>query len=309
MKKDILAKQQRAALHLAAGEKFFEGYRYREAIAEWKRAAALARDTSETAALITKAESILSWIDKLRERAADFRHKGERLRAAMMCAEILKLDPALSDIQLESAALDKELTEINAHIEAGEALFQRHEYGGAIAEWKEVLTLDKHNAEAVFLIEKAKDILARAEGLLEKAREYRRQGRLDPAARTYEELLRLFPNLSHAGKELAEVNAEIRRANASRPGPERKIGPAPEEKEIYKTDATSSAKELNSGGTPPAWKAYCLIALLFMTLASLFKVLPLAFLSPSPSPLFAISATMSLVLFSLLLFSLSVFSV
>ncbi len=308
MKKKDLAKQQRVSELLAAGEKFFSGGRYAEAIGEGRKAAALDSNAPGAAGLIARAENIIACIANLRERAAEFRHKGERLRAAMLYTELLKLDPGLSDVSLELEKLNGELNAISTLIEAGEKIFSLREYGAAVAKWKEVFKLDKHNQEADFLINKAKEVFARKDGLLAKARDYRRQGELDPAARTYEELLRIFPNLADARNELAEVNAGIRRANALRVIRHQSGKPASGGNE----KPGAGALRPSAGRTPPAatagkprvWKNYLFAVLVLAIFALLFKLLPLLFLSASSSPLFVTSAVLIVVLLSLLVFFL-----
>jgi len=296
MKRNI-TKKQRIAGFLSAGEKLLNGYRYKEAIAEWRKAAALEKDHPGTAELIAKAENIIGWIGKLREQAANFRNKGERLRAAMMYAEILKLDPTLSDIALEAGKLKEELNGINAHIEAGEKLFSKHEYGGAIAEWKEALRTDKENSEALFLIKKANDVIARAEELEGKARGYRRAGQLDPAARTYEELLRLFPNLAGARKELDEVNAEIRRANSLKPRHHEERGKAQDQSESPAAGTKTSGLKPDQDRTG---QSYIFPAMLLLILTPLFPLLSLMLTAKSSSPLFGVYAAMTFGLLPLL---------
>ncbi|MEI7529212.1 MAG: hypothetical protein WCK76_09740 [Elusimicrobiota bacterium] len=308
MKKKDLANQLRVSELLAAGEKFFSGGRYAEAVAEGKQAAALDKDAPGASGLITRAENIIACIANLRERAAEFRHKGERLRAAMLYTELLKLDPGLSDVSLELEKLNGELNAISTLIEAGEKLFSLREYGAAVAKWKEVFKLDKNNQEADFLINKAKEVFARKDGLLARARDHRRQGEPDPAARTYEELLRIFPNLADARKELEEVNAEIRRANALRVIKHRSEKTASGGYEKPEAGALrSSAGRTPAAATavkPRAWKNYLFAALVFAIFALLFKLLPLLFLSASSSPLFVTSAVLVAVLLSLLIFFL-----
>ncbi|MCX5792138.1 MAG: tetratricopeptide repeat protein [Elusimicrobia bacterium] len=308
MKKKDLANQLRVSELLAAGEKFFSGGRYAEAIGECRKAAALDKNAPGAADLIVRAENIIACIANLRERAAEFRHKGERLRAAMLYTELLKLDPGLSDVSLELEKLNGELNAICTLIEAGEKLFSLQEYGAAVAKWKEVFKLDKNNQEADFLINKAKEVFARKDGLLAKAHDYRRQGEPDPAARTYEELLRIFPNLADARKELAEVNAEIRRSNVLRVIRHQSEKTVSGGNEKTETGALrSSAGRILSAATvaePRAWKNYLFAALIFAIFALLFKLLPLLFLSASSSPLFVTSAVLVVVLLSLLAFFL-----
>ncbi|MBI4801388.1 MAG: hypothetical protein HY796_02580 [Elusimicrobia bacterium] len=238
MKTDRHRKKRNAAEIIAAGEKLFGECRYRDAIAEWGKILGFDRSNAEAANLIKKAKGVLEWTDTLRERGADFKRRGERLRAAEVYAELLKLQPGLAEARRELDALDRETETINAVIRAGEEFYARRDYDGAMAKWAEALVVDPGNSEVNYLIDKAKKTLAGANGLREKAREYARSGQLDPAARTYEELLRLMPASRAAREELDKVNEEIRRANAGRLAgrrPERAAGEA--EKGKAKTTA------------------------------------------------------------------------
>ncbi|MBU2573576.1 MAG: hypothetical protein KKH28_05820 [Elusimicrobia bacterium] len=216
MKPDRNKKKRDAAEIIAAGEKFFGEHRYRDAIAEWGKVLGFDKDNAEAADLIKKAKGVLDWMETLRQRGRDFKRRGELLRAAESYAELLKLQPGLTQVQRELDLMKRDIAAINSVIKGGEEFFARKDYAGAMAKWAEALVVDPGNSEVNFLMDKAKKMLAEAHALREKAREYALSGQLDPAARTYEEALHLTPFSRGIKEELDKVNEEIRRANAGR---------------------------------------------------------------------------------------------
>ncbi len=209
-------RERSAAWLVAAAEKDLSRCDYPAAIADLKKALARGKSDTRTQDLMKMAVSTRDWVDALWKRAADFRGRGERLRAAALYEALLKLAPSLPGPRSDFRRLRAQNEHIAARLEAADLAFRGRDYDGAIAKGIAVLGLDPDNAEAVLLIQEAERMNARAAVLRAKAREYVRQDRLDPAARTYEELLRLCPHSADDAAELEAVNQDIIRANALR---------------------------------------------------------------------------------------------
>lgn len=243
-------RKRSAAWLVAAAEKNLSRRDYPAAIADLKKA--LARDKADTRTLdlMKKAVGTRDWVDALWKRAADFRGRGERLRAAALYEVLLKLAPSLPGPRSDFRRLRAENKRIAARLEAADGAFRSRDHDEAIAKGNAVLKLDPDNTEAIFLIQEAERIKARAAVLRGKAREYVRQGRLDPAARTYEELLRLCPHSADDAAELEAVNEAVRRANALRYAARPHTG----------VSAPGGKEGLNSYGPPASYQTSAISA-------------------------------------------------
>lgn len=245
-------RKRSAAWLVAAAEKDLGRRDYPAAIADLKKALARGKADTATLDLLKKASGLRDCVDVLRKRAADFRGRGERLRAAALYEVLLKLAPFLPGPRSDFRRLRAENERIAARLEAADAAYRGRDYDGAVAKANAVLGLDPDNAEAVFLIQEAERMKALAAILRGKAREYVRQGRLDPAARTYEELLRLCPHSADDAAELEAVNEAIRRANALRYAARPPITlSAPGRREGQETAASCPGSALSAGVKRP----------------------------------------------------------